>query len=110
MLPLPPIPELESLALAELTSTTGVLKLQPPGEAPGTNCALRVLSTYDEGPDLVLYYKYLMVQEGNAAYEHQINDQDVLSASQREFVRTQLQLFKSWWSQWPGRGSEDLRK
>ncbi|MFM7131178.1 MAG: dihydrodipicolinate synthase family protein, partial [bacterium] len=26
--------------------------------------ALRVLSTYDEGPDLVLYYKHLMVLEG----------------------------------------------
>ena len=35
--------------------------------------ALRVLSTFDEGPDLVLYYKYLMVLEGNAEYAHSIN-------------------------------------
>ncbi len=27
--------------------------------------ALAVLSKFDEGPDLVLYYKYLMVLEGH---------------------------------------------
>ena len=30
--------------------------------------ALRVLSTFDEGPDLVLHYKYLLVLEGNPEY------------------------------------------
>lgn len=33
--------------------------------------ALRVLSTFDEGPDLVLHYKQLMVLEGHDAYVHQ---------------------------------------
>lgn len=64
--------------------------------------ALMVLSTYDEGPDLVLYYKYLMVLEGHTEYTHHFNPTDVLSASQKEFIRTQWQLFRSWWSQWPG--------
>lgn len=64
--------------------------------------ALKVLSTFDEGPDLVLYYKYLMVLEGHPEYEHHFNPSDALSPSQREFLRQQWQLFKTWWSQWPG--------
>lgn len=68
------------------------------------DAALRVLSTFDEGPDLVLYYKYLMVLEGHTHYTHPLNGTDVLGPSQREFARSQWQLFKSWWRGWPGRG------
>lgn len=64
--------------------------------------ALRVLSTFDEGPDLVLLYKQLMVLEGHPEYEHPISETDRLSPSQREFLHQQWSLFKSWWSQWPG--------
>ena len=64
--------------------------------------ALRVLSTFDEGPDLVLYYKYLMVLEGNPEYEHHFNKSDALSPSQRELIRQQWELFRQWWSTWPG--------
>jgi 1-pyrroline-4-hydroxy-2-carboxylate deaminase len=67
--------------------------------------SLRVLSTFDEGPDLVLYYKALMVLEGNAAYEHHFNPTDALSPSQREFLHQQWRLFKNWWEQWPGRAA-----
>ncbi len=67
--------------------------------------ALAVLASFDEGPDLVLYYKYLMVLEGHDAYCHHFNRSDKLSASQREFLRSQWQLFKSWWSEWPGAGT-----
>lgn len=70
------------------------------------NQALMVLSTYDEGPDLVLYYKALMVLEGHSAYEHQINASDQLSSSQREFLRSQWQQFRTWWSKWPGANSD----
>jgi len=66
------------------------------------NEALTVLSTYDEGPDLVLYYKYLMVLEGNPEYSHHFNLHDALSPSQQQFIRAQWQLFRSWWSQWAG--------
>lgn len=69
------------------------------------DAALRVLSTFDEGADLVLYYKYLMVLEGNAEYAHSINAGDKLSPSQREFATLQWQLFKNWWHSWPGRES-----
>jgi dihydrodipicolinate synthase/N-acetylneuraminate lyase len=66
--------------------------------------ALAVLATYDEGPDLVLYYKHLMVLEGHAAYGCQINPTDALSDSQRAFLEAQWRQFRSWWSSWPGRG------
>lgn len=64
--------------------------------------ALRVLSTFDEGPDLVLYYKYLMVLEGNPEYAHSLHRTDTLSASQREFAHAQWKLFRNWWERWPG--------
>jgi 4-hydroxy-tetrahydrodipicolinate synthase len=64
--------------------------------------ALAVLSTFDEGPDLVLYYKYLMELEGNPEYALHFNASDALSASQREFLRTQWELFRQWWANWPG--------
>lgn len=66
--------------------------------------ALRVLSRFDEGPDLVLYYKYLMVLDGNPEYERHFNETDALSESQREFVETQWKLFRRWWSSWSGSG------
>jgi 1-pyrroline-4-hydroxy-2-carboxylate deaminase len=67
--------------------------------------ALHVLSTFDEGPDLVLYYKYLMCLEGHEAYVHGVHETDRLSPAQQEFARRQWQLFKTWWQQWPGRDS-----
>ena len=65
--------------------------------------ALAVLSTYDEGPDLVLYYKQLMVLEGRPEYRHQINPTDALSESQRAFLERQWRQFRTWWDSWPGR-------
>ena len=65
--------------------------------------ALAVLSRFDEGPDLVLYYKHLMVLEGNPEYAWQINSTDALSASQKEFIENQWKLFRQWWDNWEGR-------
>ena len=64
--------------------------------------ALRVLSTFDEGPDLVLHYKALMVLEGHAAYEHHINPSDTLSPTQQAHTHAQWRLFREWWNAWPG--------
>jgi len=68
--------------------------------AQDLEAALRVLSTFDEGVDLVLFFKYLMVLEGDPAYELHFNPTDALSASQRHFARTQLELFKRWYAAW----------
>jgi 4-hydroxy-tetrahydrodipicolinate synthase len=64
--------------------------------------ALGVLSTFDEGPDLVLHYKWLMVLEGHGAYEHHINPSDALSPTQRAFTEAQWRLFRDWWGGWRG--------
>ena len=64
--------------------------------------ALAVLSSYDEGPDLVLYYKQLMVLEGNPEYAHQLNADDQLSSSQRAQLESQWRQFRGWWDSWPG--------
>ena len=65
--------------------------------------ALLVLSTFDEGPDLVLYYKYLLVLNGETEYELHFNPSDALSPSQKSFVESQYRQFQTWWSNWPGR-------
>ena len=64
--------------------------------------ALAVLSKYDEGPDLVLYYKHLMVLEGNPEYAHHFNASDALSTIQKAFLEAQWHQFKTWWANWPG--------
>ncbi len=65
--------------------------------------ALQVLSKFDEGPDLVLYYKYLLVLLGDSDYELHFNEKDELSSSQKKFAESQLKLFQSWWADWPGK-------
>ena len=65
--------------------------------------AMIVLSTFDEGPDLVLFYKYLLVLNGETEYALHFNECDQLSESQRQFIESQYELFKSWWADWPGR-------
>lgn len=67
------------------------------------DAALAVLSKYDEGPDLVLYYKRLMVLEGHSAYACHFDPTDALNASQAAFLEQQWAQFRSWWDAWPGR-------
>jgi 4-hydroxy-tetrahydrodipicolinate synthase len=66
------------------------------------NNAMSVLSTFDEGPDLVLYYKELMVLEGNSGYDSHFNESDALSPSQKAHLHQQWEQFKNWWAAWPG--------
>ncbi|MFN3882936.1 MAG: dihydrodipicolinate synthase family protein [Nitrincola lacisaponensis] len=62
--------------------------------------ALHVLSSFDEGADLVLYYKRLMVLQGYSEFEHHFNPSDKLSASQNKHLESQLTLFKNWYADW----------
>lgn len=62
--------------------------------------ALGVLSSFDEGPDLVLYYKHLMVLNGEPEYSLHFNESDVLSDSQRGYVERQYALFRAWYADW----------
>ena len=62
--------------------------------------ALGVLSSFDEGPDLVLFYKHMMVLEGAPEYELNFTPTDTLTASQRQYAESQLKLFKAWYRNW----------
>lgn len=62
--------------------------------------ALAVLSSFDEGPDLVLFFKHMMVVKGNPEYTLHFNETDVLSDSQRGYVEAQLKLFDAWYGEW----------
>jgi 1-pyrroline-4-hydroxy-2-carboxylate deaminase len=64
--------------------------------------ALAELSRFDEGPDLVLYYKHLLVLLGDADYELNFDESDRLSPSQARFAEAQLNLFQQWWKNWSG--------
>ena len=62
--------------------------------------ALATLSSFDEGVDLVLFYKYLMTLEGHAEYALHFNATDTLTLSQQHYARDQLALFKNWYQSW----------
>lgn len=65
--------------------------------------ALAELSRFDEGPDLVLYYKHLLVLLGDSRYERHLNQDDRPSPSQQAFAKSQLSLFQTWWNNWAGK-------
>ena len=62
--------------------------------------ALNVLSTFDEGTDLVLYDKHLMVLGGDPEYTLHFYETDALSEAQRNFAETQYKLFRQWYANW----------
>jgi 4-hydroxy-tetrahydrodipicolinate synthase len=62
--------------------------------------ALHTLSVFDEGVDLVLYFKHLMVVTGNPEYTLHFNPTDELSTSQKAFAESQLRLFQRWYGEW----------
>ena len=92
----------EVLRLVELCEKAAEGDAEARRLARELDAALAVLASFDEGVDLVLYYKYLMVLEGNEAYSLHFNPSDKLSASQRAYLRDQWQLFRNWWSNWSG--------
>jgi 4-hydroxy-tetrahydrodipicolinate synthase len=91
---------LRLVALCEQAARGDVLARQ---QAQELEAALAVLSSFDEGYDLVLYFKHLMVLQGQAAYTHHFNPSDALSDSQRHFATQQFELFKRWYASWSGR-------
>ena len=93
----------EVLRLIQLCEQAAAGDVEARRLARELDSALHVLSTFDEGPDLVLYYKRLMVLEGHAEYAHQLNSFDKLSPSQQAFLDQQWKLFRSWWERWPGK-------
>lgn len=93
----------EVLKYIDLCSAAAAGNVEADRYARELSDALTVLSKFDEGPDLVLYYKYLLFLQGDANYEHQLNSTDKLSGSQKMFAKKQLEQFQAWWAQWPGK-------
>lgn len=58
------------------------------------------LTKVDAGPDLVLYFKHMMVLKGNPEYGLHFLESDKLSASQQGWIEAQLALFDSWYAAW----------
>lgn len=93
---------LHFVALAKAAATGDVearIRAKELGEA------LEVLSSWDEGTDLVLYYKHMMVMEGDAEYSLHFNATDALSPSQQAWAERQFTQFRDWyavWSKLPG--------
>ena len=92
----------EVLHLVELCRRAALGDPQARRRALELESALSVLSSFDEGADLVLYFKHLMTLQGDDDYALHFNESDQLSASQKRFAETQLRLFKAWWAAWRG--------
>ena len=90
----------EVLLLTKLCQEAAIGNAISRRQAQELDAALAVLSSFDEGPDLVLYYKYLMVLNGEPEYELHFNETDFLSASQKHYIEKQYRLFKAWYDDW----------
>jgi 4-hydroxy-tetrahydrodipicolinate synthase len=62
--------------------------------------AMAVLASFDVGPDLVLYFKHMLVLRGEREYTLHFNETDELTPSQRGYVESQLALFDNWYADW----------
>ncbi len=90
----------EVLNLVALSQAAARGDVQARQKALELEQALAVLSSFDEGPDLVLYFKHMMVLRGFPEYELHFNETDGLSESQRGYVEAQLKLFDAWYADW----------
>lgn len=69
----------EVLQLVDLSKKAAAGDAKARRLAQELSSALEVLSSFDEGTDLVLYYKYLMVLNGDKEYTLHFNETDALS-------------------------------
>ena len=69
--------------------------------------ALAALSSFDEGADLVLHFKYLMTLRGDAEYALHFNETDALSPAQAQYAKAQLELFETWYAEWSREASAE---
>jgi len=90
----------EVLHLVALSQAAAKGDVEARHRALELEAALAVLSTFDEGPDLVLFFKHMMVLKGNPEYLLHFNETDALTDSQRGFAEAQLALFDTWYASW----------
>ncbi|AYE87866.1 dihydrodipicolinate synthase family protein [Sulfitobacter sp. D7] len=94
----------EVLHLVALSQAAAAGDAEARQRAQELDAALGVLSSFDEGPNLVLYYKHLMVLEGHGEYALHFNETDALTDSQRGYAEAQYRLFRTWYADWSKQG------
>lgn len=90
----------EVLHLCRLSEAAAAGDAEARQRALELEAAMAVLSSFDEGPDLVLYFKHMMVLKGEAEYALHFNETDQLSESQKGYVERQFKLFGDWYADW----------
>ncbi len=94
----------EALLLAALSKKAAEGHAEARLRARELDEAFGVLASFDEGTDLVLYYKHLLVLNGEEEYSLHFNETDVLSDAQRNYCEQHYNLFKSWFTDWVRQG------
>ncbi len=94
----------EALMLAALSRKAAIGNAEARLRAQELTEAIHVLSSFDEGPDLVLYYKHLLVLNGEEEYRLHFNETDALSPSQQAYCEQQYVLFRAWFADWSKQG------
>lgn len=90
----------EVIHLCNLSQAAARGEVEARQRAQELEAALAVLSSFDEGPDLVLYFKHMMTLKGEQEYALHFNETDALTESQRGYVEAQFKLFNAWYAEW----------
>lgn len=99
----------EVLTLCNLCRSAAAGDVEARQKALELEAAFHVLSSYDEGPDLVLYFKYMLLLQGEKEYALHFIETDELSGSQRGYVEAQFALFNTWFAKWSTQGGAVAR-
>ncbi|MDE2334277.1 MAG: dihydrodipicolinate synthase family protein [Rhodospirillales bacterium] len=100
----------EVLHLVALCESAAAGNVEARRRAQELDEAMQALSSFDEGVDLVLYFKYLLTLRGESAYTLHFNETDALSPAQAQHAKAQLALFDTWYASWSHEtGSSEIR-
>lgn len=94
----------EALLLSSLSKKAATGHAEARRRALELEEAFRVLASFDEQAELVLYYKHLLVLNGDQAYRLHFNESDELSDTQRNYCEQQYRLFNNWFANWSKQG------
>ena len=94
----------EALLLARLAQEAAKGNAEARKRALELEEAFGVLASFDEGTDLVLFYKYLLVLNGEEEYRLHFYETDALSDAQRNYCEQQYTLFRNWFTDWSKQG------
>jgi 1-pyrroline-4-hydroxy-2-carboxylate deaminase len=97
------------LTLCNLARAAAAGDVEARQKALELEAAFHVLSSFDEGPDLVLYYKYILLLQGEQEYALNFVETDELSPSQRGYAEAQYNLFVTWYATWSQQGGAVAR-